>query len=172
MKAWITSLNDYNSGRLTGEWVDLDGTLWDSIEAFLAKRTQETGELHEEHAIHDYDDTPKPIADWLGEYPSKEQIELLGELSEDELDMWAAWIEHVGAHYADSVQEARDAYHGTCKSKEDFAEQLVEDVCDLKGVPEMIRYHIDWEGVARDLELGGDYSFVECGGEVHVFNNH
>lgn len=167
MKAWITSMNDYNSGRLTGEWVDLDGTLWDSIAAFLERRSKETGELHEEHAIHDYE-APRPIIDWLGEYPSKAQIELLSELSEDEIPMWAAWIDIQGMDVATDLDAARDSYHGTCSSPADFAAELY---AEERGALGDLAMYIDWESVARDLGFNGNYTFADYDGETHVFSN-
>ena len=43
----------------------------------------------------------------------------------------------------------------------------------LADVPDIIKYHIDWEGIARDLELGGDVFTVDSRkGGVLVFSNN
>jgi hypothetical protein len=34
------------------------------------------------------------------------------------------------------------------------------------------QYHIDYEGFARDMELGGDVFTLECEGKIHVFYAH
>ena len=40
----------------------------------------------------------------------------------------------------------------------DYAEQFIDDCYSdsLKDLPEFIRFHIDYEGIGRDMELGGE----------------
>jgi antirestriction protein len=78
--------------------------------------------------------------------------------------------------YSSDVDQAlemvTDNYQGLWDSMEDFAADLFEQTGDLEKVPEFIRYHIDWEGVARDLELSGDYCEVndkDQSWKVHIF---
>jgi hypothetical protein len=42
----------------------------------------------------------------------------------------------------------------------------------LKKLPDFIRYHIDFQGIANDIELSGDVFTFECEGKVHVFDAH
>jgi hypothetical protein len=39
----------------------------------------------------------------------------------------------------------------------------------VEQLPEFIRYHIDYEGVARDMEMGGDVITIEVDHRLHVF---
>jgi len=48
---------------------------------------------------------------------------------------------------------------------EEFAEELVTDLGYLDPVPDWIKYHIDWAGVAD--ELHADYSSVEFEGQTY-----
>ena len=66
-----------------------------------------------------------------------------------------------------------EAYAGAWDSGEAFAEELITDSDDLSGVPELLRYRIDWAGIWRDLEMGGDYWSARDPDtyELHVFRN-
>ena len=67
-----------------------------------------------------------------------------------------------------------DGYRGQFNSLTDYAEEFIEDCYSdsLKNLPEFIRYHIDYEGIARDMELSGDIFTLECNGELHIFDAH
>lgn len=57
---------------------------------------------------------------------------------------------------------------------EDFACDFVEECYgdSLKMLPDFPRGHIDYEGIARDMELSKDVFTGEHAGEVHVFWSH
>ena len=39
-------------------------------------------------------------------------------------------------------------------------------------IPEALRYYIDWEAMARDAEMSGEFFIIETArDEVHVFSN-
>ncbi len=42
----------------------------------------------------------------------------------------------------------------------------------LNGLPELIRGHIDYEGIAHDMEISGDIFTIDYDGEVHVFSSN
>ena len=71
----------------------------------------------------------------------------------------------------EALRYMEEAYCGEYDSLTDYAEQYIDDCYadSLKGLPEFIRYHIDYEGIARDMELGGDVFSLESEGKVHVF---
>ena len=50
----------------------------------------------------------------------------------------------------------------------EFYEECYSDA--LKALPDALRYRIDWDGVAHDLECNGDVTTYELDGKVHVFN--
>lgn len=62
-------------------------------------------------------------------------------------------------------------YNAEYDSLTDYAEQFIDDCYadSLKNLPEFIRYHIDYDGIARDMELGGEVLSLECEGRIHVF---
>lgn len=60
----------------------------------------------------------------------------------------AAYVEETG-----DVQYFEDAYQGSFRSDEDFAEDLIEGIC---GIPDVLQGYIDWEKFANAL-LHSDY---------------
>lgn len=79
-------------------------------------------------------------------------------------------IDHFGASYLDLAERAiRDNYRGTYSDLAAYAEEYADDCGMLDGLPDLIRHNIDFEGVARELELGGDVFTVDGGDGVLVF---
>jgi antirestriction protein len=50
----------------------------------------------------------------------------------------------------------------------DYAFELIEDLCSLDRLPNLIRNHIDYESIARDLELNSEVT--ELSRNVWVVN--
>lgn len=90
----------------------------------------------------------------------------------------AAFIEEHGAlggavlsHYSGDLEEAREAledrYCGKYRSLADYAQELTEETAEI---PESLRHYIDYQAMARDMEMSGDVFTVEdVFEEVHVF---
>lgn len=90
----------------------------------------------------------------------------------DDLEELLEAAEDVGAEVLCAGMDAgleidaiADAYLGEYDSPEDYAYQLWEDSGMLAGVPEAARGYINWEAVARDMELSGE---LTCHGN-HYF---
>ena len=96
----------------------------------------------------------------------------------------AQCIEEHGTVFADltahfgglsGLEEARrymeEGYRGEFDSLADYVAELLEDCYGdvLKTLPEFIRYHIDHDGIASDMEMGGDIFTIELDRKVHVF---
>lgn len=67
----------------------------------------------------------------------------------------------------DDVQEVQ-LFQG---SAEEYAEDFAESCGYVREVPQFLRYHIDWEGVARELETGGDIATFRYDGADWVCCN-
>ena len=85
----------------------------------------------------------------------------------------AGYIDRMGYSISDDPatisDEYEDAYAGEFASKEDHAEETFRD---LYTIPDHLQYYIDWEKVARDFEIGGDFFYIEQGYRtVHAFRN-
>jgi antirestriction protein len=61
-----------------------------------------------------------------------------------------------------------ECYQGEYQSKKEFAESISED---LFTIPENLIPYIDYEAIAWDLFVSGDYFSIELDYKVHVFSN-
>lgn len=172
-RIYVASLSDYNAGRLYGVWVDADQpaeAIREAINGMLAQ-SKEPGA--EEWAIHDYENFGSlSVSEWA----DLEKLAEVAFLITQHGPVFAGLLEHLGGFSA--VDEARrcmeDAYRGAFDSLADYAQESLEDCfsSELEKVPQFIRYHIDWEGVATDLEINGDVFAVTVNHQVHVFDGH
>lgn len=65
---------------------------------------------------------------------------------------------------------AEEDYCGSFECLADYAQQLTEETTQI---PPSLAYYINYEAMARDMELGGDVFTLETGyREIHVFWNH
>ena len=172
-RIYVASLGDYVAGRLHGRWINADqgfDAIRDQINAMLAESPEP---IAEEWAIHDYENFGSLQ---LSEYEDLAKVAEVAFLMTEHGLMFASLVAHFGG--ASNVDEARrymeEGYRGTFDSLPDYAQETVEDCfgSELKKLPEFIRYHIDWEGIAHDMELSGDVFTIEEDGQVHVFDGH
>ena len=175
-RVYAASLSDYNDGELFGVWIDLyEHTTQEEIQAEITKMlaqsptARRTGEPAEEWAFHDYENCS------VREYDSLEKLEAIAvayaECEEEGIDwglfrQWQSYNNKPG-----SVEEFRETYQGTYGSGQEFAAELVEDLCDLSSVPGLVRYRIDYEGIWTDLSFGGDYYEIRHGSQSHIFRS-
>lgn len=164
MKIAITDLKDYNEAILRYEWLDLEeytskDEIGEFIQDFLDKRSKETGELHEEWFVSDYEEFVN-----LGEYPDLEEIEKAIELSLEH-----GW-EVVEAYYSlsQTFDDFEEAFNGIYDSEEDFAYELANDIYSEEQLGALKQY-IDWEMFARDLFISDYYSEKIEGYKIAVF---
>jgi antirestriction protein len=155
---YFANLGAYSEGKLVGGWVDVMDFVGD--QEGLAKEVKRVTSGADEVAIHDYEDTDLGIgenADIEGILCRAEAVEEFGfEL----VDI------AIGHHLSPSgidlpaIQDAiNDGYYGYCKKVSDFAHDFYQEQGCLIGIPEHLAYHIDWSGVARELEE--DFFFHE-----------
>lgn len=127
----------------------------------------------EEWAVHDHEGFAGLInSEWpdLGELCDAAEI-LDG--SDDGARRGLIWlVADRGYSITDAIAKADDVrtYDGTA---EDYAAEFCEDCYSdaLKKMPDFLRYHIDWQGVARDLRLGGDIDEATIEGERLIITN-
>jgi len=164
IRIYVACLASYNDGILHGAWIDAAqgvAGIWRDVSAMLFRSP---AEYAEEWAIHDY--------------------EGFGSLRVSENDgfetiaTYAAFIEEHGelgaklAAYFGSLDDARititENYQGQYDSLSDYAEQLTKETTQI---PESLRYYVDYEKMARDLEIN-DVFAIQSGNSVHVFWRH
>lgn len=66
-----------------------------------------------------------------------------------------------------------DDSHSKEKMAENYAAELVQDCYSdaLDGLPDLIKYHIDYEGIGRDMLLSGDITYFRHNGELSLIIN-
>jgi antirestriction protein len=164
-RIYVASLSDYNAGRLHGAWIDLDettteGDIMESVKAMLEKSPEP---IAEEWAIHDYEGFGGIR---LSEYESFERVAQLAAKIAEHGDPFLAWMTYDSANDPDTFE---DAYEGEYSSVEDYAQDYAESCRLLESVPESLRYHIDWESYANDLDI---YDVPAPNGNVYVFDRN
>lgn len=170
-RIYVASLADYNAGRLLGCWIDA-GQPIESIREQVARMLAQSGEsVAEDWAIHDYENFSGLN---LSEFEDLELVAEVAQLIGKHGPMFAEVVSHFGG--VSNVDEARrymeEGYRGAFDSLADYAQELVEDCYAdvLKNLPDFIRYHIDYEGIGQDMEMGGDVFAISCDGKQHVFD--
>ena len=172
IRIYVASLADYNAGHLHGRWIDANQSA-DEVREEIAEMLGESKEpVAEDWAIHDYEGFGGVK---LSEYEDIETVCQLAELIGEHGEIFAKLVEHFGTDYLGEAKKTmEDGYHGAHESLADYAQQFVEDCYSesLNGLPDFIKYNIDWDGIGRDFELGGDVFTIEHDGDVHVFDSN
>ena len=164
-----------------GIWRDKDG----KPDAFENDGAQELCEANgiepvavpsaEEWAIHD----SEGLGD-IGEYSGLAEVARrasVAELAEDRDIPLSVLLQFASDHLngawdsADLESELDDRYRGTYDTWRDFAEEFTEETNDMNAIPQWLQGHIDWDSIARDFELSGDFSAYRDGefGSLYLF---
>ncbi len=165
-KIYVACLAAYNNGKLHGMWIDATddlNSIQDQVNSMLEHSPEPDAE---EYAIHDFEgfETYR-----LSEYSGLKEAHKIacfiaehGMLASELLDYFGDNLE-----YAQNTLE--NNYAGEYSSVADFAQELTEETTD---VPQNIAYYIDYEAMARDLEIN-DLLTIETGHQkVHIFWKH
>ncbi|MER9833393.1 antirestriction protein ArdA [Mesorhizobium sp. M0145] len=129
----------------------------------------------EEWAIHD----SEGLGD-LGEYAGLAEVARRASVAElaDDRDIPLAVLLQFASDYmngdwdsADLESEVDERYRGSYDTWRDFAEEFTEETADMNAIPEWLQGHIDWDSIARDFELSGDFTAYRDGevGSLYLF---
>jgi antirestriction protein len=171
-KIYVASLSDYNAGLLHGAWLEAaqdPEALLAGISVVLAASPEPGAE---EWAVHDYEGFGLVR---LSEYQSVETISQLALGIEEHGYAFSAWADYVGATSLDELERFDECYLGEWDSETQYAEELIEDtglISQIESVlPEGLQPYvrIDYEGLGRDMVLGGDIIAVESIDRTSVF---
>lgn len=164
-RAWVGCLACYNNGQLIGAWVD--GTEADTF-------TPCPDTSHEERHVFDHEGYGDALRGECSPADAAAIARALAELA-DEND-GAALIAYADnmtglalTDWQDWEGEARDAFHGTWNTFQDFADQYAEE-CLLPEWPEGARRYFDSEAWASDLAQDF-WTWPNPDGGVFVFRN-
>jgi antirestriction protein len=167
IQIYVACLAAYNNGYLHGQWIDLDQPLddvWNAIRTML--KTSPIPDA-EEWAIHDYEGFEGYD---LGEYEGIENAHALAQFILEHGELGGLMLNHMSGDLTLAQSAIEDNYQGKYSSLADYAEELTTDTTEI---PQHLAYYIDYEAMARDMQLNGDIFTLETGLEaVHVFWNH
>jgi len=168
-RIYVTSLSDYNAGKLLGRWIDA-GQEAHAIHAEIQAMLAESHEYPaEEWAIHDYEG----FGEWKPrEYESIDTVAAVAALIAEHGEVFSALLSHFGGDLDDARRWIEDGAHGCWRSLQEFAEEFIGDIYAQKidRLPKFIRYAIDYDQIGRDMEMGGDIFTLELDGMIHVFD--
>lgn len=165
IRIYVACLAAYNAGYLHGRWIEANQApyeIWKEVSAMLRQSPIPNAE---EWAIHDYEGFEGAT---IEEYSGF-----------DEVSNIAAFIAEHGAlggeligYYSD-LDAARSAiedhYAGEYESVSDFAREITQQT---QEIPSNLAFYIDYERMARDMEIG-DVLALETGhSQVHIFWQH
>lgn len=149
MSIYIVNLGRYTEGESVGAWFSCPVNM-DEVKEKIG-----LNEHYEEYAIHDY-----KLPFEIDEYESIDTInrwcEALKNVPEYMLSDLKKLIDECGG--VDFFVENLDRieYYPGIESMEDLAMNLVEEGY-YGEIPEKLRFYIDYEGIARDLDIEGHF---------------
>lgn len=162
-RIYVACLAAYNNGYLHGAWIDATDDLdriQDQVNAMLEAPPISDAE---EYAIHDYEGFGG--AD-IGEYSGLARAHELARFIVEHQGIGALVLEHVSGDLEDA-RAMLERYSGTYNSLAAFAEEFAEQWYEI---PDKLAHYIDYDAMARSLQLGGEIEAVTQGfEEVHVF---
>jgi len=170
LKIYLTDLAAYNKGYLIGEWVTLPMDQED-IEVYITKVLKQGEALcfmqtqyyenHEEHYISDYqwdDISVFSINEYDDIYKLNKNLKTLEEHGKDDLDAIRFLLnENLASNIDDALTKLDDVIVHYDSTMESIAQDLLKECYDLEIIPSIIANNIDYESIARDLELEGNY---------------
>lgn len=165
-KIYVACLAAYNNGKLHGKWIDAtEGA--DHIYSNLQQMLKSSPEVNaEEWAIHDYEGFYQLS---ISEYCGIEEVVALAEFVSNHGNVGAMLIEHFCGDIQQASKTMLEGYFGEYEKAADFAEETVSNSIEI---PKTLEYYIDWEAMARDMEINGEFFTLETGyEEIHIFVN-
>jgi antirestriction protein len=117
----------------------------------------------EEWAIHDHEGFGDLIkTEWPDIDELAELVAFMEGADDNERRAFRWLVDDLGRTVADAIERAPDVsiYDGEAA---DYAAEFAEDCYSaaLDAMPDFLKFHIDWQGVARDLLIGGDIAQAE-----------
>ncbi len=152
IRIWLGNLAKYNEGRLVGAWLSLpmdEEALKAAIAVILGK--------DEEWLLNDFECDIPGLRSEIHEHSNPFDLNKIAE-SVAEVDEFAllqmGHLLELGYKFNEAIEKYEDVTVYQGMRIIDVAEELVEDGC-FGEIPESIAPYIDYEAIARDLEIDG-----------------
>lgn len=165
MKIYLTNLGKYNEGELVGEWVEFPVSQGELQEVFDHIGINEE---YEEYFITDYECDLYEV----GEYENIDKLndiaERIKKLGGEGRNVVKALIQKLDYTLDEAIEKVNNGdyrIYYDCDDMEDVAYQVVEECGYLENVPDDVARYFDYESFGRELEIEGNYIFLD-GSEV------
>ena len=176
LKIYITDLAAYNKGFLIGDWISLpisDDELSEAInkiirggEAICA--IEYAYEKHEEYFITDWEWEEEiellDVEEYSNPYTLNKQLQLIEEHGAEDCLKELSFLLSQG--YATDVNDALEKLDNVIlhenQSMTDVAYELIQECYNLDSIPSIVANYINYEAVARDLEIEGNYTVINA----------
>lgn len=164
MRVYVGTYGKYAAGDISGEWLDIDD--FADKDDFYEKCQEIHGPGEHEFMFQDHEGFPNGMIteSWIDP-----EVFNLWRLSEHDFTVFCLYRSEINQE--GTVEQSRESFRGKAANKAEYVEQSLEDQGVLREVPDWLRYHIDFESIAKDWRDGGE-RFVEHEGEVWVFDGN
>ncbi len=180
LKIYLTDLAAYNKGYLLGEWItlpcdDLESKLNKILSSGEALCFVESGyfEKHEEYFITDWeweDNELFKLTEYENIFELNSKLTEVSNLDEESINIVAFLLNQgLACDIDDAISKKDDVVIYYNSSMQTLAYDLIEECYDLNTLPSIISNHIDYESIARDLMLEGNY--FEIDGDIYEYRN-
>ncbi len=170
-RIYVACLAAYNAGQLHGEWINADRETHEILADIKSMLERSPESRAEEWAVHDYEGF-NSIS--LREWHDMERVSALAKLIVAHGEPFSIWYESQdGSNFDISELEEMflEQWQGSFESETDFAYKLLEETGQLSELPAWAQNYFDYESYARDLHLGGDFSFTQHNCQTYVYRN-
>jgi len=179
LKLAITNLAAYTNGVLYFEWLDLDEnteneTIQECIDRVL-KRGDKLSSLSdsEEIFISDYEWDEEEIfsvQEYSDIYALRDKILLLSELEPYQMKSVKFLLDYgIVNDLNEAIEKADDVVCYENSTMKEVAEDWLEQCYDLDSMPTIITSNIDYDAVAYELSISGEY--FEVGSDIFQYFN-
>lgn len=133
----------------------------------------------EEWAIHDHEGLGADLGEYAGLDEVARRVAIV-DIAEDRDIPAAVLLDFANDCMSgkwdidDLASEIDDRFDGVADSWKDFAQDRIEETDSetLDNLPDWLRYRIDWDGIARDWEISGDWAAYGDDGSLYFFRTH
>jgi antirestriction protein len=169
-KVYIADLMEYNNGRLVGKWFDLTNysdasELMEDIQAMLDEQTKKDpdGEVHEEWAVHDYENFPRAMySEYMNEADFQKIIDVI-QGAEDSNLPFDVILEAMSDLGLEDITDVKDRYFSSVPASmgnewRDFAYEYIDGIGGISSAVKNPDYYFDFEAFGRDerINMGGE----------------
>lgn len=151
MRVYIANLGKYNEGELVGDWFSFP-----IDEEDVAERIG-LNSYYEEYAVHDTDNFPIEIGEYISIEELNEMYDMICELPDYITDALDEFVSYYGS--LEEVYEHKDEiyYYPDCADMTDVAYYFIDELQVLGQIPLPLQNYIDYEAYGRDLSIEGTF---------------